>query len=502
MRVPSLLLLSQLPTVLAAGTWHVVEGYNAVLGETACTGSRSECTSIPAVRNAGHTDSAEQCRVICASLASNEPEPCTVFAWSGSTHSCWLRFDSMWGAPGTLVPEPKRTSGCLLSSQPNATSPRGCDTNPLARHAALGAVVAAPSATAVEIDAAEQLGFYLGNMGGWLPGPSPVVRRPTVAVGFDASISAGLVRPEELVGLGDDGFVMVSNDSSGSVAVTGGRHAARGCLFGAYDLLRRMGCEFLSPEMLLAEELPTVPVSALPHIHARVVPPIAVRDSNEFGQTKHPRWAAKVGMNGGFATSAATKGGTRLFPRAWPFARFWTSDSFALLGPTPYPSPELWAHHREWFWPRSDRDNHTQGQLCWHNSSLVTLVIANVKSLLRSNPNATVVMVAQEDNGKYCNDSEAQRIIAEEGTAGGPLFRAINAIAQAIEGEFPSVYVQTLAYEWSRFPPRLTRPRHNVIVQLCDIEANFGAPLSDPSNHAFQRTIGGWQALTNGTDDG
>jgi hypothetical protein len=98
-----------------------------------------------------------------------------------------------------------------------------------------------------------------------------------------------------------------------------------------------------------------------------------------------------------------------------------------------------WAQHREWFWPRKDSDNRTTGQLCWHNASLVQFVIANVQKLLRSSPNATIVTVAQEDNGKYCNDSEAQRIIVEEGTAGGPLLRAVNTIAQAIEQEFPQV---------------------------------------------------------------
>ena len=92
-------------------------------------------------------------------------------------------------------------------------------------------------------------------------------------------------------------------------------------------------------------------------------------------------------------------------------------------------------------------------------------------------------------------------MIQEEGSPGGPLFRAVNAIAEAIEDEFPHALVQTLAYEWSRFPPR-TRPRKNVIIELCDIEANFGAPLSDPSNAGFQRTIAGWQALTSGPDSG
>ena len=246
-------------------------------------------------------------------------------------------------------------------------------------------------------------------------------------------------------------------------------------------------------------------------VHARVVGNFSksltawaeLRDSNEFGQTHHPRWAAKVGMNGPFSTSARSKGAPPLFPSAGSFARFWTSDSYALVGPTPYPDPDLWANNREWFWPgRDDSDNRTFGQLCWHNASLVQFVTANIKQLLRANPNASVVMVAQEDNGKYCNDSAAQRIMREEGTPGGPLFRAVNQIAQAIEPEFPGVMVQTLAYQWSRFAPRHARPRKNVIIELCDIEANFGAPLSDPSNVGFQQVISGWSALTDNSEDG
>ena len=55
-------------------------------------------------------------------------------------------------------------------------------------------------------------------------------------------------------------------------------------------------------------------------------------------------------MTGPFASGPAYKGGPTLFPPAGMFARAWTSDSFFLLGPTPYPSADLWAHHREWFW--------------------------------------------------------------------------------------------------------------------------------------------------------
>ena len=403
----------------SAGAWYSVEGYNAVMGNT-CASDKSCAT----VRDAGRASSVEGCQALCAELRANdtETEPCTVFAWSEATHSCWLRTDGLWGAPGTLVAEARRISGCLQKSfdaSSNTTLPIGCGTNPLLRKAKLGSVVAATSATSIERDAADQLAFYLGSIGGWLPNSAPLVAPAEVLVGYDASIQRGGLDPKQLTGLGDDGFVLHSNES-GTLAITGRHKSARGALYGVYDLLRRLGCEFFAPDMQLSEELPLRTISSLPtNLDVRVVPRIELRDSNEFGQTHHPRWAAKVGMNGPFATSPRTKGAPPLFPSAGPFARFWTSDSYALVGPTPHPDADLWAKHREWFWPRrDDSDNMTFGQLCWHNASLVRFVTANIKQLMRANPNASVVIVAQEDNGKYCNDSVAQRIIQQEGTPG------------------------------------------------------------------------------------
>eukprot|EP01051_Picozoa_sp_SAG22_P002281 SAG22_NODE_100_length_20558_cov_10.189305_16_plen_269_part_00 len=237
------------PDAPAAGAaWHVVEGYNAVMGET--------CSSDPAcraVRAAGRAATAMQCQAMCTALgASNASEPCTVFAWSGSTHSCWLRSDGLWGAPGTLVPEAKRVSGCLRSTAvaTDIAAVPGCGTDPLARRPKLGTIVAAPSATAIELDAAAQLSFYLGNLGGWLPKPNAT--RPVVAVGYAASIATGLVGPADLAGLGDDGFVIVSNGSAGALVVTGGRRSARGCLFGV-----------LTPQSLPLPDRPPPPPSLI-----------------------------------------------------------------------------------------------------------------------------------------------------------------------------------------------------------------------------------------------
>ena len=78
----------------------------------------------------------------------------------------------------------------------------------------------------------------------------------------------------------------------------------------------------------------------------------------------------------------------------------------------------------------------------------------------------------------------------------GPMLRAINTIAKRLKPKFPNVAVDTMAYTYSQPPPKVSVPEPNVIIRLCDIKSNMGAPLSDPSNHRFASIIEGWNKLT------
>ncbi len=71
----------------------------------------------------------------------------------------------------------------------------------------------------------------------------------------------------------------------------------------------------------------------------------------------------------------------------------------------------------------------------------------------------------------------------------------MNAVAADIEGEFPHVAIDTLAYQYTRKPPSITKPRPNVIVRLCSIECSFAVPLADERNKAFRDDIVGWSKI-------
>jgi len=59
------------------------------------------------------------------------------------------------------------------------------------------------------------------------------------------------------------------------------------------------------------------------------------------------------------------------------------------------------------------------------------------------------------------------------------MLRFVNAVAEAIEPEYPDVIVETLAYQYTRQAPKITKPRHNVSICLCSIECCFTHPLRE-----------------------
>jgi hypothetical protein len=75
------------------------------------------------------------------------------------------------------------------------------------------------------------------------------------------------------------------------------------------------------------------------------------------------------------------------------------------------------------------------------------------------------------------------------------MLRFVNAVAADIEEEFPNVAISTLAYQYTRKPPKHVKPRHNVIVRLCSIECSFSKPLSHERNAAFREDIVGWSQI-------
>ena len=112
-------------------------------------------------------------------------------------------------------------------------------------------------------------------------------------------------------------------------------------------------------------------------------------------------------------------------------------------------------------------------QLCLSNPAVLEIAIESARKALRENPAARIISISQNDHPYGCECEECRKIDLEEGSPAGTLLRFVNAIAEALEPEFPEVIFDTLAYNYTRPVPTKTKPRHNVCVRLCSIECCF-----------------------------
>ena len=134
------------------------------------------------------------------------------------------------------------------------------------------------------------------------------------------------------------------------------------------------------------------------------------------------------------------------------------------------PAEKYFQQHPDWYCLYQGKRQDKVGQLCLTNEPMRRELVRNVLERLRKNPGATMISVSQNDNGRGCQCDRCRELEEREGSPSGPVIRFVNAVAEEIEKEFPNVLVETLAYQYTRKPPAIARPRHNVIVRLCTID--------------------------------
>lgn len=161
------------------------------------------------------------------------------------------------------------------------------------------------------------------------------------------------------------------------------------------------------------------------------------------------------------------------------------------------PPEEHFASHPEWFSLLKGKRTTDRAQLCLTNPKLRDFVVERVKQWIRESPNASIISVSQNDWYGACECENCKALDEAEGSHSGTMLAFVNYIAEKIEKDFPQVAIDTLAYQYTRKPPKTLRPRPNVIVRLCSIECNFREPLAHPSNASFADDIRGWSKISN-----
>lgn len=282
----------------------------------------------------------------------------------------------------------------------------------------------------------------------------------------------------------EDAFRLQVKD--GGLTVRGG--GSRGVLYGVYELLERFGgCGWFAPG---CETIPEREVLAVPaDLDVVERPAFLQRETSWINVLSNDAFAARLRFDGR-RQDKPLYGGT-----AYPFVKGLNlCHTFRGLVP-----PEKWfTKHPEWF---SEIDGHRLGensQLCCTNPELVKFAVQEIRERLKANPQARFVGVSQNDNRNYCRCADCAALAKAEGSQAGPYMKFVNAIAEEIEKDHPDVLIETLAYQYTRKPPKRIRPRRNVAICLCSFECAFERPF-DQSSHwetkCFARDLRKWGAI-------
>jgi hypothetical protein len=139
------------------------------------------------------------------------------------------------------------------------------------------------------------------------------------------------------------------------------------------------------------------------------------------------------------------------------------------------------------------------GQLCLTNPDVLALAKEKALEWIGRHPELTTVDISQNDaypgSSGACECPACRAIVKEEGTQQGPILRFVNEIADAVKAKYPGKFVDTLAYDYTIVPPRLTRPRDNVIIRLCHYGCYFHGIEGEDMSRNFRAAVGEWPKL-------
>jgi len=340
-------------------------------------------------------------------------------------------------------------------------------------------IVVSESCSPSERHAAEELSRFINEISGaTLPIKTDAeqVAPPLVCIGESKRL-ANMGADIKLDGLGKEGFVIRTTPRG--LVIAGGRE--RGTLYGVYTFLEdKLGCRWFTAD---CNRIPTKRTIRLGKLDRRVVPALEYRDT-DYPNTSDRDWAVRNKMNGQHDPNGPERGDNIKYG---PFVH-----TFASL----VPPDRYFDKHPEYFSLVKGKRLRERNQPCLTNPDVLRIAKQQLREWIQKRPDATIFSVSQNDWYNYCECTTCTALAEREGSQCGPLLAFVNALAEDIEKDYPDKIVDTLAYQYTRKPPKTIRPRPNVCVRLCSIECCFVHPLAtDDFNASFRDDIQGWSKI-------
>lgn len=266
--------------------------------------------------------------------------------------------------------------------------------------------------------------------------------------------------------LKDDGFI-IKTDSM-RLIIAGGNE--KGTLYGVYSFLEKyLGCRMYTPTVKI---VPARSQITLGKINDLQVPAIGFR-------TTHYRAAWDAEYAEWHKLDHAPDGER-------PDWGMWVHTFNTLVPPQDY-----YQSHPEYF--SMVKGSRIPTQLCLANPEVLQITIQNLRKLVAQNPEAKYWSVSQNDNRDYCTCDLCRSLDSIEGSPSGSIINFVNKVAD----QFPDKMISTLAYEYGRHAPKTLKPRDNVNIMLCSIEAYRDKPLTkDTASAEFVKDVKDWGSIS------
>lgn len=262
-----------------------------------------------------------------------------------------------------------------------------------------------------------------------------------------------------------------------AIVIWGGK--TRGTLYGVMSFLEReMGVRFYTPTVTVA---PQKARHAFTWFNHSEKPGVRVRN-DFYHEAFEPIWAAHNRVNGAM--------GYRKQPGG--LECYWSVHTFYPL----MPPEEFFKDHPEYYSLLDGKRTADHAQLCLANPDVLRIITERIKRTMRELPEYLIYDVSQNDWSNPCQCPDCQAVVDREGSQSGPIIQFVNQVADSVKAEFPNKFIGTLAYSYTRKPPKTLKPRENVVVRFCSIECCFAHDFTTcPENRTFVEDMNGWAAI-------
>jgi len=300
--------------------------------------------------------------------------------------------------------------------------------------------------------------------------------------------------------LGKDGFIIRNTDKK--LLIAGG--SEKGVLYGVYTFLEKyLGCRKYASSVTYVPKKKTI---TLKSIDAMEVPVFTYRETlyrDAMDHLEYQDWH-KLDSHSGREAHTSEWG-------SWvhTFENLLSVEEYGESHPEYFSFYDGKRHSGEV--PSWDgKSEQPEAQLCLTNPDVLEIVCENLQANIDKNPGALYWSVSQNDNVNYCRCPKCAELDAKHmafapgskmyGTHANSLYAPIGmgslmTFINKVAERFPDKIISTLAYQYTRVPPKDLIPRKNVNIMLCSIESTRNTPIEE-GDKSFSSDLAGWGKLT------